>query len=85
MKQALADLFSSKKFLTAVVGLVVAAAARYGWDVDTELVIAGLGLVAVLVGAQGAADHGKEAAKVHAGSMEAEPAPMPRPETVEGD
>ena len=66
MKTALADLLSSKKFVTMIVGLVVAIGARKGLDVDPEITAAIIGLFAVLIGAQGAADHGKEAAKVKA-------------------
>jgi len=77
MKQAIIDLLSSKKFITAIVALLVAAGARYGLDLDPEICATILGLFAVLIGAQGAADNGKEAAKVHAGTMAAEPQPMP--------
>jgi hypothetical protein len=64
MKTALAGLLGSKKFLTAITGIVVAIAAKKGFDLDSELVAAILGVFAILVGAQGAADFGKEAAKV---------------------
>jgi len=85
MRQAIADLLSSKKFITMVVGLIVAIGARKGFDVDGEIVAAILGLFAVLIGAQGAADHGKEAARIHTDAAAAEPKPMPRAPTVEGD
>lgn len=85
MKQAIADLLSSKKFITAIVALIVTAAARKGFDVDPEMCAAILGVFAVLIGAQGATDHGKAAAELHVNAAAAEPAPMPRAPTVEGD
>ncbi len=66
MKQALTDLFSSKKFLTALVALIVTVGAKYGLKLDDQFVLGILGLFAVLLGAQGAADHGKEAAQINA-------------------
>lgn len=66
MKQTIIDLLSSKKFITALVGVAVAIGARYGLDLDPALVAAILGLFAVVIGGQGLADHGKEAAQVEA-------------------
>lgn len=66
MTEALRNLFSSKKFLTLLVGLMVAGGAKLGLDVDGETAAAILGLFAVLIHAQGQADHGKEAAKTAA-------------------
>lgn len=63
MLEALKGLFSSKKFITAIIALVVAAGAKFGLEVDGEVVAAILGVFAVLIGAQGATDVGKEAAK----------------------
>lgn len=77
MKDAVLGLLSSKKFITAMVALVVAGGARYGFDLDPEVCAAILGLFAVLIGAQGAADNGKEAARLHVESAAAEPVPMP--------
>lgn len=65
MLTALRALLSSKKFITTLVGVAVAIAARVGFDLDPELVAAILGVFAMLVGAQGLADQGKEAAKVN--------------------
>lgn len=76
MKQAIADLLSSKKFITAIVALLVTAGARYGLALDPEVCVAVLSVFAVLIGAQGAADHGKEAARLHVESAAAEPRPM---------
>lgn len=78
MKGAIVELLSSKKFLTAIVALLVAGGARYGLALDPEVCATILGLFAVLIGAQGAADQGKAAAEIHANSMASEPLPMPR-------
>lgn len=61
--QVIKALLSSKKFVTMIVGIAAALAARWGFDLDTELVAAMIGLVAITIGAQGLADQGKEAAK----------------------
>lgn len=71
MKQALIDLFSSKKFLMLLAALIVAAAAKFGLALDNELVLSLLGIFAVAIGAQGAADAGKEAAKAYSGASDA--------------
>lgn len=63
MTAALRNLFSSKKFITMLVGLAVALGARFGLQLEPELVASIVGLFAVLIGAQGLADQGKEAAK----------------------
>jgi hypothetical protein len=63
MIEAIKALLSSKKFITAIVGLVVAGVAKLGLNLEPEIVASVLGFFAVLVGAQGAADLGKEAAK----------------------
>lgn len=61
---ALRTLFSSKKFLTALVALLVSAGAKFGLQLDNELVMSIVGLFAIVIGAQGAADAGKETAKL---------------------
>ena len=83
MKKAVADLLSSKKFVTAIVALLVLAGAKFGLNLDPELLVAILGIFAVLIGAQGAADMGKEAAKVHVGAS-AEPASNVTTGSIEG-
>lgn len=70
MKQALKDLFSSKKFLLTLAGILAYVAGRLGLNLSTEQLLPVLGLIAVLIGAQGVADHGKEAAKVEAAENE---------------
>lgn len=64
MKQVFVDLFSSKKFITALVGLVVALGAKYGLNLDPEIVASIIGLFATVVLGIGLADHGREAAKI---------------------
>lgn len=66
MKETLVQLLTSKKVITAVIGVVATIAARKGFELDIELCAAIAGMFGVLIGAQGAADHGKEAAKINA-------------------
>ncbi len=70
MKEALLRLLASAKFWTMLLGLVGAIAARYGFEVDPEVFWAIVGLVGVLIGAQGAADAGKEKAKIEAKAVD---------------
>ena len=67
MLNALRDLFASKKFQTFLIGILVTAGAKIGLEVSDELAAAVLAVVAILIGAQGAADVGKEAAKARSG------------------
>lgn len=64
MTKALLDLLSSKKFLVFAATAIVAAAARLGYDADTELVAMILGFGAVLIGGYAAQDRGKAAARI---------------------
>jgi hypothetical protein len=73
MKNALLGLLSSKKFMTWLLGMFIALGAKYGFHVDPEVFWTLVGLTGVLLGAQGATDHGKAAAMVHAESMKEEP------------
>lgn len=60
----LRELATSKKFIVFVVGLLVTFAAKYGLNLDPEMVQNIIyTIVAYLIG-QGIADHGKEAAKI---------------------
>jgi hypothetical protein len=63
--EILSKLFSSKKFVGLLVGLVVTIATRYGLDpqLASEIATPCAGMVGAYLLAQGAADHGKEAAK----------------------
>lgn len=64
MGTAIADLFKSKKALTAIAGVIIAIAAKAGLDLSTdELMPILTPLMAYIVG-QGIADHGKERAKI---------------------
>ncbi len=64
MKDALVRLFSSAKFWTMLIGLAVTLGARYGFQVDADVMWMIAGLVGILLGAQGLTDHGKSAAMV---------------------
>lgn len=72
MKRAFVRLIESSKFWTAIVGVVVALGAKYGLDLDKELVASIVGLFAILVGAQGAADQGRAAAEIASGTTQKE-------------
>jgi hypothetical protein len=62
------DLFGSKKFLAALVGLIVWIASVAGFDLDPDAVdkMLALTIVPFIIG-QGIADHGKEAEKLKGG------------------
>ena len=62
----LKDLFSSKKFLVMLAGIVVMIADKIGLNLDPDLVNKMLGLMGAYIIGQGIADHGKEKAKVEA-------------------
>lgn len=73
MKTALIELLSNKKFLTAIVGAIVALAARYGLSLDDSLVALIVSLFASAIIGQGVADHGKTAAQITADAMRSVP------------
>lgn len=62
------DLFRSKKFQAALIGLVVAITGHYGLDLSSEAIWAVLSPILVYIGAQGLADAlpGKEKAMMEA-------------------
>jgi hypothetical protein len=68
MKTVLLDLFTSKKFLTALSAVIIWAGGRFGFDVDPETLDRIFMALLVYVGAQGVADAGKSAAQVKAGA-----------------
>jgi len=74
MLQILKALFSSKKFLVMLAGIVLASANKLGLDLDPELVNQILALVGVYIVGQGIADRGKEAAKTSSALEKAGPA-----------
>jgi uncharacterized membrane protein YfbV (UPF0208 family) len=63
MIDALKRLASSMKFWTAVIALIAIFAARYGFEISEQMTALVGAIFAVLLGGQGLADHGKEAAK----------------------
>lgn len=66
-------LFSSKKFIAAVVGVIVGAGARYGLNLDpTDVAIILSPIISFIIG-QGISDLGKDAAKINA-AVEINPA-----------
>ena len=77
MKDALKGLFGSKKALAGMAGVATSAllllAQKHGYGLDPEatklLVGAALGLAGLFIVGQGAADWGKEAAKVQVEAM----------------
>lgn len=79
MKEALKGLLGSKKALAALAGSITSAgvllAAKHGYGLDPAaaetLVKAVLGLVGLYIVGQGAADWGKEKAKVEIAAAEA--------------
>lgn len=71
MITALRALFASKKFLTAIVATLVAIGARYGLQLDPDLVMLIVGTFAAVIVGQGLQDQGKEAAKINAETVSA--------------
>jgi hypothetical protein len=82
MRQTLIDLFTSKKFLAAVTAVVVYAAGRFGFDVDTATLDRIFAAFLVYIGAQGVADHGKGAEEVRAATWPRMPPGIERLEEV---
>lgn len=72
-RQMLTNLLTSRKAIAAVVALIVAIAAKYGLNLDPELVRLVVGVIGVYILAQGIADSGKEGAKI-AAAAQASPA-----------
>lgn len=68
MSQALKDLLSSKKFLVAVLSIVVWAIGKAGLSLTVEQLLPIVGPLWVYIFGQGLADLGKEKAKVEAES-----------------
>ena len=53
------SLFSSKKFIAMLTGVLATLIAKIGWDVPTETINQVVALVGTYVIGQGVADHGK--------------------------
>lgn len=79
MKEALTRLLTSAKFWTMIIGLIVTLGARYGFQVDPEVMWMIAGIVAILLGAQGLTDMGKSAALITTAKVPAEPAQVDPP------
>ncbi len=60
------DLLKSKKFQAAMIGLIVAIAGHYGLDLNDQTLAATLAPIVAYILGQGAADFGKEKAKIEA-------------------
>ena len=77
MKNALLDLFASKKFLAALTAIIVYIAGRFGFDIDTSVLDRIFAALLVYIGAQGIADNGKSAAQVAAAATATSARPAP--------
>lgn len=65
------SLLSSKKFIAAIIGVVIAIAARYGFNVDPDLVREIVAILIAFILSQGISDFGKESARITAVSASA--------------
>lgn len=59
----MSEIFNSKKFWVALIGLVVAVAGEVGLDLSVDEIMAVLSPILAYILGQGLADFGKEAAK----------------------
>lgn len=69
MKAVLIDLFTSKKALATIAGVLLALTNRIGLHIDPDQLNLALGLIGAYVLGQGIADHGKAAAEVNANAL----------------
>ena len=65
---ALKGIFGAKKFVTGLAGVIVGAVGKFGWDLQTDEIIAILSPLMVAITGQAVADAGKEQAKIVNGS-----------------
>jgi len=65
---ALKGIFGSKKFVAGLAGVVVGVVGKFGWDLQTDEIIAILSPLMVAITGQAVADIGKEKAKITNGS-----------------
>ena len=65
----LKTLLSSKKFIAAAIGVLVALVAKLGIELDTRDVLAIISPILAYVLGQGIADHGKERVKIIVNSI----------------
>lgn len=68
MQETLKQLFTSKKFLATLAGVIITLFAKVGLDVDNETAAMIVGLIGSFVVSQGIADNGKEKAKLESQS-----------------
>ena len=61
MLKALLDMVASKKAISAIAGVIVAFALKYGLELDTESVAAVISPIIAYILGQGVADFGKAA------------------------
>lgn len=59
-------LLSSKKFIAAIIGIIITIGARYGFNLDPDLVRDIVAILIAYILGQSIADHGKEAARITA-------------------
>lgn len=69
-------LLSSKKFIAAIIGVIITLASRYGLNLDPAVVQEVAAIFITYLIAQGISDHGKEAARIAAVATSASP-PVP--------
>lgn len=69
MPQVLKDLFASKKFWSAVVGILAVLVGRIGWNVSEEVLWQIVTIIGTLLGAQGLQDFAKEKSKTEAAAV----------------
>lgn len=67
MGDALKEMFTSKKFLATLAGIVITLAAKVGLNIDDETAAMIVGLISAYILGQGVADAGKSKAKIEAG------------------
>ena len=73
--EMLKALFGSKKFMTALVSCLAGLAAKLGWQLSPDEIMAILSPALAYIVGQGVADHGKERAKVEAANQAGAPGP----------
>ncbi|HEX5704847.1 MAG TPA: hypothetical protein VFX97_16740 [Pyrinomonadaceae bacterium] len=80
-KQMLGELATSKKFMAMIVGVIVAAGAKYGLDLDPAMVNGILALFVAYILGQGLQGFNKDAARIAAVSA----ASLSEPSTPKAD
>ena len=78
MKQAIKDLFASKKFILTLVAIIVWVVGKAGLHLEPAVVEGVVGLLALLITGISLADLGKEKGKALAGAAPVSEQPDPR-------